>query len=74
MTTMKVNQPSKPQNMRLSVRAEQILDAIADDLGLNRRGAVETAARFLARLREESGRPYNELLLQDKVDFTRKAM
>lgn len=56
---------SQPQNMRLSRFAQVVLDAVADELGLNRRGAVETVTRFIHRLHEESGQGYAEILIKD---------
>ena len=61
-----------PQTMRLSREAINLLDDIADELGVNRKSAVEILLRFIRAVTEEEGAPsYTDLLISHKLPTDR---
>ena len=60
-----------PACMRLTRPAINTLDEIAEELGVNRKSAVEIVLRLIRRVKENSDSSYSDLLLGDKLPTDR---
>ena len=64
---------SQPQAIRFSRDAINVLDDISVELGnLPRRSTIELLARFIRRVRDNSGTTYEDLLLKDSLPGQRE--
>lgn len=60
-----------PASMRLTRTAINTLDEIAEELGVNRKSAVEIVLRLLRRVKESTSTSYTDLLLGDRLPTDR---